>query len=125
MIVHGAGKLFGIGPASMPISDLTGLLASHSLPAASLLAWLVAIVELGGGALVVVGLLTRYAAFAIAINMLTATVLVHLPNGYTDSELTLVFSLTALALVVSGAGKFSVAQLVFDREMSWPASTHS
>ena len=124
MIIHGAGKLFGIGPAAMPIAKLAGILTVKGLPAASLLAWLVAIVEFGGGLLVVVGLLTRYAALAIAIDMLVATVVIHLPKGYTGSELTLVLFLTALSLVVSGAGEFSVAQLVFDRELSWPVSTH-
>jgi putative oxidoreductase len=125
MIAHGAGKLFEIGPAAMPITKLTGLIVSHGLPAASLFAWLVGIVEFGGGLLVLFGLFTRYAALAIAINMLVATVLVHLPNGYTKSELTLVLFLAALSLVASGAGTLSVAQVVFDREMSWPVSTHS
>lgn len=125
MIIHGAGKLFGVGPAASSVTGLADLIASLGLPAASLLAWFVAIVEFGGGALVVLGLLTRYAALAIAINMLTATVLVHLPKGYKGSELTIFLFLTALSLVVSGAGKFSIAQLVFDRELSWPASIHS
>lgn len=125
MIIHGAGKLFGVGPLASSISEVAGMLASLGLPAVSVLAWVVAIVEFGGGVLVVAGLLTRYAALAIAINMLTATVLVHLPKGYKSSELTLVLFLIALSLVVSGAGKLSVAQIVFDRELSWPASIHS
>lgn len=125
MIVHGAGKLFSVGPAAMPITTLTDLIANHGLPAASLFAWLVAIVELGGGLLVLFGLFTRYAALAIAINMLVATVLVHLPKGYLKSEATLVLFLAALSLVASGAGKLSIAQVVFDREISWPASTLS
>jgi putative oxidoreductase len=125
MIIHGAGKLFGIGPAALPITDLAGLLASKGLPAVSLLAWLVAIVEFGGGFLLVIGLLTRYAALAVAIDMLVATVVVHLPMGYSESELTLVFFLTALSLVVSGAGEISIEQIVFDRELNWPASTYS
>jgi putative oxidoreductase len=125
MVVHGAGKLFSVGPAASSIADFTGVIASLGLPAASIFAWLVAIIEFGGGLLVLFGLLTRYAAIAIAINMLVATVLVHLPNGYLKSESTLVLFLAALSLVVSGAGKLSVAQVVFDREMSWPVSTHS
>lgn len=125
MIIHGAGKLFGLGPVAKSISGFAGFLDSLGLPAVSFLAWVVAIVEFGGGVCVVLGVLTRYASLAIAINMLTATVLVHLPQGYKGYEQTLVFALIALSLVVSGAGKFSVAQLVFDRELSWPASIYS
>jgi putative oxidoreductase len=125
MVIHGAGKLFSVGPAASSIADITGFIASLGFPAASLFAWLVAIVEFGGGLLVLFGLFTRYAALAIAINMLVATVLVHLPKGYLKSEITLVLFLAALSLVASGAGKLSVAQIVFDREISWPASTLS
>lgn len=125
MIIHGAGKLFAIGPVALPIPKFTDFLAMQGLPAASLLAWLVAIVEFGGGILVLIGLLTRYAALALAIDMLVATIVVHLPNGYTDAELTFVLFLVSLSLVASGAGKLSVAQVVFDRELNWPVSTSS
>jgi putative oxidoreductase len=126
MTIHGAGKLFGIGPAVLPIEQFTGFIANLGLPAASLFAWLVAIVEFGGGILLLLGLLTRYAALAVAIDMFVATVLLHYPNkGYLASELTIVLCLVALSLVVSGAGKLSVAQIVFDRELSWPVSTHT
>lgn len=112
--IHGVGKLFGVGPAAMPIPGFSEFLAGLGLPAPSLLAWLVAVVEAGGGLLVLLGLLTRVAALLIAINMFAATALVHLPEGYADSELTLVLGLAALSLVASGAGRFSAAAVVAD-----------
>ncbi|WP_248904671.1 DoxX family protein [Halocatena marina] len=129
MIVHGAGKLFGAGPSAMPISDFAGAIAGIGFPAASVLAWLAALIEFGGGILVLVGLFTRYAALGIALNMLIATAFVHLPNGFSNSgggyEYTLVLLLLALALVVSGSGKLSVTQIFFDGEPDWPLSAGS
>lgn len=127
MVVHGAGKLFGIGPSAMPMADVAGMIADLGFPAASLFAWVVALVEFGGGILVLLGLFTRYAALAIAVDMLVATTLVHFPNGFphTDGgyEYTLVLFLLALSLLMSGAGKLSVTQALFDGEPDWPLST--
>ncbi len=116
MTVHGAGKLFTVGPAAMPMSEFAGFLGGLGLPFASLLAWLVAVVELVGGLLVLLGLFTRITGLVLAVDMFVATVLVHLPEGYSDSELTIVISLAALSLAASGAGKFSVDSVVLDRE---------
>lgn len=118
MVIHGLGKLFGVGPAAMSISQFTGFLDTLGLPAASVLAWIVAVVELGGGVLILLGVFTRLAALIIAIDMVVATVLVHLPEGYSDSELTIVLCLAALSLVVSGAGKLALRQSTTDTQQS-------
>lgn len=127
MIVHGIGKLLGIGPSAMPISDFAMTIAGLGLPAANVLAWLVGLVEFGGGVLLVVGLFTRYAAIGIAINMLVATVLVHLPQGFNHStggyEYTLVLFVMALSLVATGPGLLSLTRALFDGEPFWPVST--
>lgn len=127
MVVHGAGKLFGIGPSAMPITEFTRFIATLGFPAASLFAWLVALIEFGGGILVLLGLFTRYAALGIALDMFVATALVHFKNGFPHTsggyEYTLVLFLVALSLVVSGAGKLSVTQALFDGEPDWPLST--
>ncbi|WP_435158141.1 DoxX family protein [Haladaptatus sp. DFWS20] len=114
MIVHGAGKMFSVGPAVMPMTQFTGFLASLGIPAPSVAAWVVALVELVGGLCILVGFLTRFAALAVAINMLVATLLVHLPEGFSDSELTIVLCLVSLALVSIGAGNLSVDEVVVD-----------
>ncbi|RBI59372.1 DoxX family protein [halophilic archaeon] len=118
MVIHGLGKLFGVGPAVMSISQFFGFLNSLGVPAASVLAWIVAFVELASGVLILLGVFTRIAALVIAIDMIVATILVHLPEGYSDSKLTIVLCLAALSLVVSGAGKFALRQPMTDSQQS-------
>ncbi|WP_266081856.1 DoxX family protein [Haladaptatus caseinilyticus] len=114
MVVHGAGKMFSAGPAAMPMTQFTGFLANLGIPAPSVVAWVVALVELVGGLCILVGFLTRFAALAVAINMFVATFLVHLPEGFSDSELTIVLCLVSLALMSIGAGNLSVDETVVD-----------
>lgn len=123
MIVHGMGKLLGIGPSAMPISDLAMTISGLGFPATTALAWLVALVEFGGGLLLVAGLFVRYAAIGLGINMLVATVLVHLPQGFGGYEYTLVLFVMALSLVASGPGQLSLTHALFDGELYWPMAT--
>lgn len=116
MIAHGIGKWFSVGPAAMSIPQFTGFLTSLGVPAPSVVAWIVALVELVGGLCLLVGFLTRFAAFAVAINMFAATLLVHFPEGFSDSELTIVLCLVSLALVSIGAGKLSIDESVVDNQ---------
>ena len=72
-------------------------------------AWVVAVVETLGGLLILVGLLTRFAAALIACVMATAIINVKLPVGFIGGfELDFVLLLIALSLVVGGAGRISV-----------------
>ncbi|WP_227377119.1 DoxX family protein [Haladaptatus halobius] len=118
VLVHGVGKLFAVGPAAMPVSKFAGFLAGLGLPFASPLAWAVAVVEVGGGLLLLLGLFTRITALVLAVEMVVATILVHLPKGYSDSELTIVLSLAAFSLAASGAGELSVDSIVSDGELN-------
>lgn len=127
MSIHGAGKLFGIGPVATPIPEFTQELVMLGLPGAAAWAWLVGLVEFGGGVLIVLGLLTRYAGLAIALDMLGAIVLVHLPRGFAYTaggyEFAFVLCVMALSLVVGGPGAFSVAYTLFGEELYWPQSS--
>lgn len=120
MVISGVGKVFAIGSKAMGISGFAGFLASLGVPLPTIAAWGVGLLELVGGILLLVGLFVRIASVVIAINMLVATILYHLPNGYPVAsdgiESTLTLSLIALALVVSGPGALSVEQALFDRE---------
>lgn len=120
-VVAGAGKIFDIGPRSTGgVSGFAGFLAQLGVPAPELMAWVVGIVELLGGLLLLVGLFTRYAAALIAVDMATATWLVHLPNGFAVAtggyEYTLVLGLIAIALVFSGPGALSLEYAIYGRE---------
>ena len=120
MVISGVGKVFGIGPKPMGLSGFAGFLTSLGVPLPSVAAWGVGLVELVGGILLLVGLAVRIAGALVAIDMLVATTLYHLPNGYPAAsggiELTLTLALIALALVVSGPGALSIERALFDRK---------
>ena len=107
-LFHGAGKLLSIGPYAVGIAGTAGFFANLGIPAAGFFAWLVAIVETFGGLFIIVGLLTRYAAAALAIDMIVALALVHWPKGYSLAnggyEFVLVLLLLLISLLFSGAG---------------------
>ena len=120
MVVHGVGKLFGVGPSATGLDQFAGFVGGLGVPLPTLAALGVALVETVGGLFVLVGLLTRYAAALFAADMLVATLLVHLPNGFSVSdggyEFTLTLFLAALALVLLGSGSLSVDRAVLGRE---------
>lgn len=72
----------------------------------------VAFVELIGGILLILGLLTRPVAILLAIDMIVALVAVHLPAGLWVGdggyEFVAVLGAAALALALTGAGRFSL-----------------
>lgn len=72
MAYHGLGKFQG------GILNFAGAVQSLGFPAPTLLAWIVALLELVGGLLVVVGLFSRVAAALIALEMLITGVYVKL-----------------------------------------------
>jgi putative oxidoreductase len=59
------------------ISDTAGYIGSGGLPMASTLAVLVGLLELGGGLAVAIGFQTRWAALALGVFTLLASVLFH------------------------------------------------
>ncbi|KYH27513.1 DoxX [Halalkalicoccus paucihalophilus] len=120
-LVAGIGKVFAVGPKATGMAGFAGFLASLSVPMPTLFAWLVGLLELVGGLLLLVGLFTRYAAVLLAIDMLVATWLVHLPSGFAVGnggyEYTLVLALVSIALVFSGPGRLALEYAIFDHEL--------
>jgi putative oxidoreductase len=107
MLFHGIAKVIG-GPAG-----IIGLVEKAGLPGA--LGYLVYIGEVLAPLLLVVGLWTRAAAAVVAINMVVAVYLVHAHELFTLSdaggwalELQGFYFVTALAVMLLGAGRFSV-----------------
>jgi len=104
MIAHGWQKI------ADHMHGLTGMMHQLGLP--PFMAYLVVAAEFGGGILVLVGFLTRLAAFAIFIDMLVAILKVHLPHGLFASNGGLEFPLAcaaiAFALIFSGAGPIAI-----------------
>lgn len=105
-IAHGGQKLLVFG-----IEGLQGAFAQMGIPAAGVIAPLVAIGELTGGIALVAGVLTRLVGVGLAVIMLGAILIAHAPAGFfapDGFEFPLVLLGGALALAVAGAGGWSV-----------------
>jgi len=103
LIAHGSAKVFG------GMHHHIDLVRSLHLP--GWLAYLSAATEFGGGILVVVGFLTRFAALCILINMCVAIVGVHLKNGFVGQgnyQFPLALAAMAFSLIFFGAGPIAI-----------------
>jgi putative oxidoreductase len=113
-IGHGAQKVFGAfaGPG---LANFTAIPAPLGLRPAWFWLTAAAFAELVGGILVLLGLLTRLGALAIAITMLVAIVGVHWPNFFAQNrgfEYPLALLGMAIALVIAGGGQASVDHMM-------------
>ncbi|MCJ1688393.1 DoxX family protein [Rathayibacter sp. VKM Ac-2927] len=110
-LAHGAQKVFVYG-----FVGTSGSFAQMGVPLADIAGPLVGLLELLGGLALLVGVATRFAALALALDMLVATFLVHLPFGIFAAdggyELPLALIGGALALTIAGAGRISVDEAV-------------
>ncbi len=115
-VAHGAQKLFG-SFGGYGLEGTGQWMASIGLEPGYLMALAAGSAEFFGGIALLIGLLTRPAAFVLAITMLVAIITVHLPNGLFMSNNGYEFGLTLLsisvALVFNGGGKLSL-----DRKLS-------
>jgi putative oxidoreductase len=79
---------------------------------------LAGVLELVGGALIVVGLLTRLVAFLLSGEMLVAFLQAHMPQGgvplENGGELALLYSAIFLYLAAAGPGRLSL-----DAALGW------
>jgi putative oxidoreductase len=107
MVVHGSHKVFG------GLHNHAHFVASLGLPAWS--GYLSAFTEFLGGLLILAGLFTRAAAFAICINMIVAIWKVHWHNGLTGDhgfEFPLSLAVLAFALIFFGAGPIAIDHIL-------------
>jgi putative oxidoreductase len=116
MFPHGAQKLLGWfgGPGFSGTVTMFG--TYMHVPA--FLAVVVMLVEFFGPILLVLGLVTRIAALGIAVDMLVAALMVHLPNGFFmnftgqqkgEGIEYFIYALAInVALVIAGPGRYSL-----------------
>lgn len=112
-VAHGAQKFFMLG-----IPAVADGFAQGGIPMASFMAPFIASVELLSGIALVLGLLTRLAALGTAFTMLGAISLVHLKGGFflpTGIEYALTLLSASVALILMGAGRFSLDALLARR----------
>jgi len=120
--MYGWDKFFGLGRGFW-----TDLFDSQGIPLASSAVVLVAIVEFVGGAALVVGLFTRWAAALLTIDMVVAILVVGLDGGFWVWNNGASFPLAMLAgvvpLVLMGLGEASLDRLIGGRLPGSMAST--
>ncbi|MET4136362.1 putative oxidoreductase [Pseudarthrobacter sp. PvP090] len=101
------------------IAGTQAAFAQMGVPAANLVAPVVATLELVGGIALILGVLTRVFATLLAVDMLGALFLVHAPAGIFAAtggyELVLILAAAALAVALVGGGKVSVDKALFGR----------
>jgi len=106
MVTHGYHKVFG------GLHHHAQMVAGIGLPA--WLGYVSSFTEFLGGLLLLVGLFTRAAAFAVCVDLVVAIWKVHLHNGLIGSpdrpgyELALAAAALAFALIFFGAGPIAI-----------------
>ncbi|NAZ76188.1 DoxX family membrane protein [Kineococcus sp. T13] len=113
LLVHGVPKLSDPGGA-------TGTAASLGVPAPDVAGWLVILGEVGLGALLVLGLLTRLAGGLLVLQMAGVWLLAHAPQGFlvdgrVNGENALLFAAVGLLLLCTGAGRWSADRALLRR----------
>lgn len=97
---HGTQKLFGVPPPVM------------QQPAAFTLLWYAAVLELAGGTLLAIGLLTRPVAFLLSGEMAFAYFIAHAPKSVfpavNGGDAAILFCFLFLYFVFAGAGSWSL-----------------
>jgi putative oxidoreductase len=127
MTAHGAQKLFTVGPAKFGST----LLADLGVPAPVFFGYVVTFVELIGGILLIVGLLSRLVSLVLAFDLVVAILLVKLKIGLIapmgspmpGAELDLSLIAAFLGVLFVGPGRLSVDYVLgLDRERSAAAT---
>jgi putative oxidoreductase len=112
---HGAQKLFGLF-GGQGLQGTTKFFEMLGLYPAQWWAIAAALGETLSGLLMALGLFTPLAALLIAAVMLVAFLRVHMQHGFWNSkggyEYNLVLFVLALALAITGAGRFSLDALI-------------
>ena len=112
LAVHGAQKLFGWFGGYGLVATGEFFATKLGLQPGYLMALLAGLVELVGGGLLVLGLLTRPAALAVVVLMAVTIFSVHLPLGFFwqdgGFEYPLMWGLIALAIFFRGGGPLSL-----------------
>lgn len=110
MVAHGANHIFGGGRIAGTARWFEGL----GMTPGVVHAWLASLSEIGGGALLVLGLLTPLGGAAVVGTMLVAWITNHRGNGFfifrpgEGWEYVMTLTLTGFALAVLGPGRWSL-----------------
>jgi len=108
-LMHGGQKLF------MGFHNVAGFLGSLGIPLPTLAAIVLTLVEFVGGIALILGLLTRYVAALLTVDMVVALIRVHAKNGFFAStggvEFPLLLLVSNINLMLAGAGALGIDTL--------------
>ena len=110
LMQHGGQKLFGFPPSGSAFAGAPELFSQM---------WIAGVLELFGGLLLVLGLLTRIVGFLLAGELAVAYFLVHAPRAFfpilNRGELAALYSFVFLFFAAAGAGRYSLDAWLFGR----------
>jgi len=110
-LAHGSQKVFEYGMAGVSAS-----FGQMGIPVPSIFGPLVALLELVGGIALLLGLLSRWVAALLALEMAVAILKVHLKGGFflpAGIEFALTMFSTSLAVALAGPGAAAIDHLLF------------
>ena len=100
MLGHGIPKLQMLISGDIQFPGVMGMSPTLSLA-------LAVFAEVVCSILLLVGLLTRYAAIPLIVTMLTAVLIIHGDDPFAKQELGILYLIVYLTLFLLGSGKFS------------------
>ena len=105
-VVHGWAKFNG--------GYAIGFFTKIGMPIPSVAGPFVTFLELGGGAALILGLLTRYLGILYTIQMCVAAYVqwILFKKGFSGAELELLLVFTGILLATNGAGKYSLDKML-------------
>ena len=102
MLTHGIGKFdMLMSGNSAQFADPLGMGAGTSLV-------LTVFAEVLCAILVILGLTTRLASFALFFTMMVAALVIHGPDSFGDKEMALLYAAIFVVPMLAGAGRFSI-----------------
>jgi putative oxidoreductase len=125
-LVHGWSKFSG------GVDNVAGFFTSLNIPAPDFFAYVVSIVELVGGAFLIVGFLTQLSAILLFLDMLGAMLFAFwmqgapfVEQGGISWEKEAVYAAAALCLALAGPGAWSVDDIVVETRLGSRRATRA